>query len=310
MGDGMILMIATFGAMTSLILLIGLFVVKGRTPVEARLEGLAVPARRGADVRGSGETASSRPAPRPAAAANEEEKKSLGDRLVQAGLYKRNSVGFYVATQVILFVLPVAGSIAASSAGVITMRQALFLGAITGILGILVPSFWLDAQKRKRQTQLRRALPDALDVIVVCVEAGLSLPAAFARVSNELRTAHPMLAAEMIIVQREIQMGCSTGEALRRFADRFDLEELRSMSSVILQAEKFGASIVQALRVHAESLRIKRYQRAEERAQQAAVKLLIPTVFFIFPSLFVVLLGPAIFDIYELVIKRFANIGV
>jgi tight adherence protein C len=228
--------------------------------------------------------------------------------LVQAGLYRRNSVVFYIATQVILFTAPFVGWIAAASAGWMTIRQALLYGVIGGLLGILAPSFWLDSQKKNRQTQLRRALPDALDVIVVCVEAGLSLPAAFTRVSSELRTAHPMLAAELIIVQREIQMGCSTGEALRRFAERFDLEELRSMSSVILQAEKFGASIVQALRVHADTLRVKRHQRAEERAQQAAVKLLIPTVLFIFPAIFIVLLGPAAFDVYELFIQRFQNI--
>jgi tight adherence protein C len=131
------------------------------------------------------------------------------------------------------------------------------------------------------------------------VEAGLSLPSALVRVSSELRTAHPMLAAEMTIVHREVQLGNSTGMSLRNFADRFDLEEVRSMASVILQAEKFGASIVNALRVHADALRRKRFQQAQERAQKATVKLLFPTVLFIFPAIFFVILGPAAFDIME-----------
>jgi tight adherence protein C len=146
-------------------------------------------------------------------------------------------------------------------------------------------------------------MPDALDVIVVCLEGGLSLPGSIHRVSTELRTAHRTLAAEMTIVQREIQLGRSTGEALQRFANRFDVEELRSLASVILQAERFGASVIKALKVHADSLRLKRRQKAEEMAQKASVKLVFPTVLFIFPSLFVVLVGPAVFDIIGMFMK-------
>ncbi len=166
--------------------------------------------------------------------------------------------------------------------------------------GVLAPGLWLDKQKKKRQTDIRRALPDALDLLVVCVEAGLSLPAALVRVTKELRTAYPMLSMELIIVHREVQLGHSTGEALRRFADRFDLEELRSLSSVVRQAERFGASIVNALRVHAETLRHKRTEQARERAQKATVKILFPTLLCIFPAIFVVVVGPAAFGIIEM----------
>jgi tight adherence protein C len=147
---------------------------------------------------------------------------------------------------------------------------------------------------------MRRALPDALDLLVICVEAGLSLPAALVRITKELRSAYPMLALEMMIVHREIQLGHTTGEALKRFGDRFDLEEVRSLASVIRQAERFGASIVNAIRVHAETLRHLRLEQARERAQKATVKLLFPTVLCIFPAMFVVILGPAVFDILEL----------
>jgi tight adherence protein C len=157
----------------------------------------------------------------------------------------------------------------------------------------------LDRKKRDRQNQVRRSLPDALDVIVVCLEGGLSLPASFARVGSELRTAHPLLASEMRILDREIQMGRSTGEALKQLAGRFDLSELRSLASVVIQAERFGASVNKALRVHADSLRLKRQQRAEELAHKAGTKMLFPTVLFILPVLFIVLLGPAAFQIID-----------
>lgn len=300
----MSLTIAAFIAASSLISLIALLVTRAPDPVERRLETLHRPPRDPSPPASSLASPGAEPARARNPAPRESEKRTgLGERLVQAGLYKRNSIGFYMTAQVVLFAVPGVFWFIASNLGWVTPRQALLLGVLTGALGVLMPSFWLDAQKRRRQTQLRRALPDALDVITVCMEAGLSLPAAFTRVANELRTAHPMLAAEMLIVQREIQMGCSTGEALRHFADRFDLEELRSMASVILQAEKFGASIVQALRVHAESLRVKRYQQAEEKAQKAAVKILFPTIFFIFPALFVIILGPAAFNIYKTIIQ-------
>ena len=128
----------------------------------------------------------------------------------------------------------------------------------------------------------------------------MSLNGAFARVAHELATAHPMLAVELQIIQRQTQMGRSTGEAVREFAKRFDLEELRSMASVIIQSEKIGSSVVTALTVFAETLRTKRFQRAEELAQKAVIKILFPTLLFIFPGIFIVILGPAAIQVYEL----------
>jgi len=183
------------------------------------------------------------------------------------------------------------------AAGLVTLQSGLIYGAILGIFGLIGPSFWLDRRKKFRQTNFRRALPDALDVLVICLEGGLTLQGAMRRVATELRAAHPVLAQEMNIVQREIQMGRSAGEALRQFADRCDLEEVRSLASVVLQSERYGASLGKALRVHAESLRIKRLQYAEEMAQKAAVKILFPTLLCIFPAIFIVILGPAAYQI-------------
>src|SRR5262249_32991220 len=177
---------------------------------------------------------------------------------------------------------------------------SVLVGALLGAFGMIGPSLWLDKRKAARQTAFRRALPDALDVMVICLEGGLSLPGAIRRVGGELRTAHPMLAAELNIVQREIQLGRSPGEALQHFATRCDLEEVRGLASVIAQAERFGASIVKALRVHAETLRVKRLQYAEEMAQKAATKLLIPTILCIFPCVFVVVMSPAVIQLMDI----------
>ncbi len=242
------------------------------------------------------------PQPVPAAKRSDtkkDPKERLRERLVQAGLYKRNSKSFFYFLQFIFVAIPFVIGFVAYTFGLVSIRQAGVLAAITGIGGIITPGLWLDYRKSARQVKLRRALPDALDVLTVCVEAGLSLTAAIVHVSKELVTAHPMLANEMMIVHREIQMGMTTGKALKNLAQRFDVEELRSLASVIEQSERFGASVSAALKVYAESLRIRRMQKAQSRAQKAAVKLLFPTVLCIFPALLVVILGPAAFEIFQ-----------
>jgi tight adherence protein C len=221
-------------------------------------------------------------------------------RLRQAGLYRRHSSMVFLGVKFFLMVTPVMAGLALSAMGLLPLLHAVLIGVVVGLVGNLASGIWLGHLKGKRQTCIRRALPDALDVIVVCMEGGLSLPASFERVSSELRGVYPLLADEMAIVQREIQLGRSTGEALRQFADRFDVDELRSMASVVIQAERFGASVVKAMRVHAETLRMKRYQHAEEQAQKAPVKLIFPTVLCIFPALYVVLMGPAGVQLLEM----------
>jgi tight adherence protein C len=119
-------------------------------------------------------------------------------------------------------------------------------------------------------------------------------------VAEDLRTAHPLLAAELNIVQREVQLGLTPGESLRKLADRTDMEEIRSLASVIIQADRLGASLVKSLRVHADTIRLKRRQRAEEMAQKAGTKILFPTIIFIFPVLFVVILAPALIQITKM----------
>ena len=146
---------------------------------------------------------------------------------------------------------------------------------------------------------MRRALPDALDVIVVCLEGGLTLPASFSSVAKELAEAHPTLALELKIVEREVQMGMTLADSIRNFAARFDLEELRSLAAVVSQANQFGSSSIRSFKIFSDSIRLKRQQKAEEIAHKASVKLAFPTIMFIFPALFVVMLVPAFFQAVE-----------
>ncbi|HET6574767.1 MAG TPA: type II secretion system F family protein [Fimbriiglobus sp.] len=223
----------------------------------------------------------------------------LQARLVQAGLYSRQAMVVFLGVKLALMVGPAAVGAVAGLIGLVPFQYSVLVGALLGTFGMIGPSFWLDSKKNARQTNFRRALPDALDVLIICLEGGASLAGALRRVSNELRTAHPLLATELQIVQQEIQLGRSAGDALKQFAHRADLEELRSLTAVILQSERFGASLVKGLRVHAETLRTRRVLAAEEMAQKANVKLLFPTILFIMPALFIAILGPVGIMIWE-----------
>lgn len=287
------LTLAAFGVVSSLTVLFAIFV---RSRQGAVVERFTVSGGSAGNRPAEKRTAAPSPLPRMGQMMmpkDENQRGRLKSRLRQAGLYQRHSTAVYLGIKLLFMVVPTIVGVGLSSIGLITLTKGVLMGAVVGLLGNVIPSFWLGQLKAGRQKNIRRALPDALDVIVICLEGGLSLPGAFDRVSSELSNAHPLLASEMAIVRREIQLGRSTGEALRQFADRFDAEELRSMASVIIQAERYGASVVKALRVHADSLRVKRYQQAETQAQKAPIKLIFPTVLCIFPALYVILMGPA-----------------
>jgi tight adherence protein C len=147
---------------------------------------------------------------------------------------------------------------------------------------------------------IRRGIADALDLLVLCLEGGLSFNASLPRVTGDLDALHPELTSELLIAQREMLLGLSAGEALRKIGQRADIEEVRSLASVLLQSERYGASVVKALRIYADLFRQQRQQRAEEQAQKAAVNILFPTLLCIFPAIFVVILGPAAFQIKAL----------
>jgi len=168
----------------------------------------------------------------------------------------------------------------------------LILVAIVG--GYILPDFWLGWRIRVRQQILRLALPDALDLLVICMEAGLGIDQALMYVSQELRIAHPELCAEFDMVNAEMHVGKTRIEALRSLAARTGVEDLQALAATLVQTDRFGTSVAQSLRVHSDDLRTKRRQRAEEMAAKTTVKMMFPLVFFIFPALFVVILGPAV----------------
>jgi tight adherence protein C len=165
---------------------------------------------------------------------------------------------------------------------------------LAAVAGVLLPEIWLQWRGRVRQRRLRLALPDGLDLLVICVEVGLGLDQALLRVAQELRVVHPELSDELQIVNLEMRVGKTRIDALRELARRTNLDDIRTLVAMLIQTERFGTSIAQSLRVHSDELRTKRRQRAEERSAKTSVKMVAPLVLFIFPALIVVVLGPAI----------------
>src|SRR6516165_5778820 len=177
------------------------------------------------------------------------------------------------------------------------LQNPFFILAFAAALGYLLPEFWLTSRVRKRQHLIRLSLPDALDLLVVCVEAGLALDQALLRVSQELRIAHPQLSEELDLVSAEMRVGKTRIDALRELADRTGVDDVKALVAMLVQTDRFGTSIARSLRVHSDDLRTKRRQRAEERAAKTTVKMVPPLVFGIFPALYVVILGPAVITI-------------
>jgi tight adherence protein C len=177
---------------------------------------------------------------------------------------------------------------------------AALVGSIWGAaVGWVAPAFYVGRKVKERQLEISRALPDALDMLVVCVEAGLGLNQALVRVAEEVDRVSPVLSEQLVMVNLEIRAGTGREEALRRLADRTGVPEVSSLVSMLIQTDRFGTSVAQTLRVQSNSLRTKRRQRAEEAAAKTAIKLVFPLVLFIFPALFVVILGPATITIFD-----------
>ena len=168
------------------------------------------------------------------------------------------------------------------------------LAVVLGAAGFYAPNVWLRRKIAARQLLLARSLPDTLDLLVTCVEAGLGLEAAVHRITDEVGLSAPLLAAELKHTTVEIQAGVSRADAFRRLAERTGLEELRTLSAMLIQTEMFGTSIARALRVHAAGLRVRRTHRAEEKGATVAVKMMLPLILCILPSLFSIIMGPAV----------------
>ncbi len=216
-------------------------------------------------------------------------------RLMLAGFRKDRHLDIFYAMKV---AVPVTLVILATVTR-LYQEGPFFIYSLSLALGFLAPDFWLGHRIRKRQLEIRLGLPEALDLLTICVEAGLGLDQAIVRVSDEQRMSQPILAEELNLVNLEQRAGKPRTEALRNLADRTDVDSLRGLVAMLIQTDHFGTSIADSLRVHADSLRTQRRQEVEEQAAKTTVKLVFPLVFLIFPSLFVVALGPAMIKIME-----------
>jgi tight adherence protein C len=213
----------------------------------------------------------------------------LRRRLTTAGYGSMESVIIFSAVRI---ALPIGCVLLALSA--FGFRSVgLLAAAAAALLGFMAPEVWISRATRLRQQLIRNGLPDALDLLIICLEAGSSVDQAFVKTSEELEVAHPVLAEELHLVTTEIRAGKPRIEALKNLADRTRVDDVRALVTMLTQTERFGTSLSQALRTHAETSRTKRRQRAEERAQKVGVKMVFPLVFFLFPALYIVILGSA-----------------
>lgn len=223
-------------------------------------------------------------------------------RLIRAGFRRDTAVKFFYGTK---FLVPLTFCAILGATGLAAQSPFVFYAAGLG-LGYLAPDFWLGRKIKARQTKVRLGLPDVLDLLVICVEAGLGLDQATSRAAKELVMTHPVIADELDVVVLEQQAGRARSDAWRHMAERTDVDVVRNLVSMLVQSEQFGTSIAKTLRTHSETLRTQRIQHIEEMAAKTTVKLIFPLVLFIFPCLFLVTLGPAVILMME-EFKQFLN---
>nr|WP_298719052.1 type II secretion system F family protein [uncultured Steroidobacter sp.] len=235
---------------------------------------------------------------------SERERQRVERLLIHAG-YRSPSARtlFYGIKALAVMIPPIAVLLASPLLPNITTNQLMLFAAGAGYFGWISCSMWLDRQVASRQRALRAGFPDALDLLVVCVESGLGLAPALARVADELAVSHPALGDELALVNAEMRAGVERGVALRNLSERTGLEDIRGMTALLVQTMRFGTSIADALRVYSEEFRDKRTQAAEEQAAKIGTKMVFPLVLFLFPSFFLVVIGPAVIGLIDVFSK-------
>jgi tight adherence protein C len=234
-----------------------------------------------------------------------EEISLLRQSMLQAGLKAHNALEIYLITKVLLaLTLPIVAGLFLPGATVAMLSLAL-LGSAS--VGYYVPNIYVANLTQRRKQSISKSIPDALDLLVSCTEAGLGLDAAFMRVAENLGEASPELAGELNVVTAEVGAGVPRSEALRRLEQRTGTPELTSLVNVLIQADRLGTPVAQALRVYAATTRTRRMLAAEEKAAAISPKLTVAMVLFLLPSLFMVILGPAIVNIFREVIPTLAG---
>lgn len=227
------------------------------------------------------------------------EAQKLQKQLMQAGIRSANAPAMYRTLQMISMALFPAIVAVACALMARPVKNAFLYVLMAFVVGFFLPRYVLGRMIRSRQQLVRWGLADALDLMVISIEAGLGLNAAMMKVSSELKEVHPDISEEFELANLEIRVGRERDEALRNLADRTGVDDLRSLVAMLIQTDRFGTSIAKAIRAFSDSLRTKRRQRAEQAAQKAAVKLLFPLACFLFPTLFIAILGPAALQLMD-----------
>ncbi len=232
---------------------------------------------------------------------NQREQNEAKERLMHAGFMSSGALSAFYGIRILLFViLPVAVMVIVPAVfPELTPKQVLISIGVAAVFAFLLPGMVLDRLILKRKRKLRNAFPDALDLLIVCVQAGMGLNPALQRVADELDVSHPELAAEFALVTVEIRAGIDRVESLKNLAKRTGLEDINGMVSLLAQSMRFGTSVAETLRVYSEDFRDKRMQAAEEEAAKVGTKMIFPMVLCLFPAFFVVAIGPAILKVLE-----------
>ena len=235
------------------------------------------------------------------------DEKSMGqlrEKLVNAGFRRESAPVTFKGIQLILTGV---GLLVGGVFGMVTdgLSQGLILKAAAGIvIGFIIPKLILDHLVKRRKEKIFLGMPDALDLMVVCVEAGLGMDQALRKVAGEMLKSHLEIGEEFSIANQQLQFGKSRTEVLKALGFRSGIDDLKQLTAILIQADRFGSSIAAALRVQSDSMRVKRRQIAEEKAAKTAVKMIFPLVLFIFPGIFVVLVGPAGISMYRNLISQ------
>ncbi len=230
---------------------------------------------------------------------NEKEMGKLREKLVNAGFRRESAPVVFKGMQ---FILGGVGLVIGGGVGLFTdgFSQGLLMKLAGGIvIGYMLPSLALGQLAKRRMEKVFLGLPDALDLMVVCVEAGLGMDQALRKVAEEMNKSHKEIGEEFSIANQQLQFGRTRNEVLQALGFRSGVDDLKQLASILIQADKFGSSVATALRVQSDSMRTKRRQIAEEKAAKTAVKMIFPLVLFIFPGIFVVLVGPAGINMYR-----------
>ena len=233
---------------------------------------------------------------------NEGDMSSMQKTLLRGGYRSRNAAIIFFGTKGFFAILLPATFffIQLFLSRHITPDRLLFSLILFAAIGFYMPNIWLKSHISRRKGKICEGFPDTLDLLVVCVEAGMGLDAAINRVAEEMKMINREICDELQMLNLELRAGKPRLDALRGLAFRTDLEDVKSLVTLLIQADRFGTSVAQALRIHSDCMRTKRFQKAEEKAAQLSVKLLFPLIFFIFPSLFIVILGPVAIQLMKI----------